>query len=510
MSAAAPAGGGDEASGPADTGVSPNPGVFRDAGLLADTGVLAELRQVLEDLQEQPTVRTGDSPAGSAPPSGHPLSLTSPPMPDDPIADLHHAIGERHRQFRSRLEAAASEGDSPPSPASPQGPASPESTVQLPVSPLWPTLEPSHPVWSPPSAPASALRPMTGTDFIEAWKQTSHSVATRPRRRASQAGDGSAAALSDGGSPDGTAVASAKLTGAARLPVYRLFASVGGLLTVLGGLTILFVGFQLVGTNWVAARSQQAMRRDFARLLAGRTTVGGVVRGSPSPAVAAPVPGGAVAVLRIPRIGVDKVVVEGTTTGDLMKGPGHYGGTPLPGQAGNVAIAGHRTTYGAPFFHLDQIRPGDEIIATTPSGTWHYRVSSRPQAVSPTDTAVLDPTHDNRLTLTTCTPAFSASQRLIVVAELDPGEPPLPAPTPPAGAAPLIADGASSVALSGDVHAWPSALLWAMVALAAAWAAREWGRRWHRLPIYLLTAPFVALVLFACFENVNRLLPANL
>jgi sortase A len=303
--------------------------------------------------------------------------------------------------------------------------------------------------------------------------------------------------------PPPEAIAHDEALASARLPLYRFFASIFGLVEVVGAITILFVGFQLIGTNWAAARSQHALRRDFARRLSAQPPVG--VAGA-----AALVPGGAVAVIRIPRIGVNEVVVEGTSVADLMKGPGHYPGTALPGQAGNAAIAGHRTTYGAPFFHLDQVVPGDDIQVTTLSGSFHYRVSSKPRAVVPSDTAVLNPTHDNRLTLTTCTPAFSASHRLVVVAELDPGEPPLPAPPSLVGGTQIgpVPDG--SVGLSGDVHAWPSALLWGMVVIAAGWAAREWGRRWHRVPVYLLASPFVALFLFAFFENVNRLLPANL
>ncbi|MGH9182127.1 MAG: sortase, partial [Acidimicrobiales bacterium] len=75
--------------------------------------------------------------------------------------------------------------------------------------------------------------------------------------------------------------------------------------------------------------------------------------------------GDALTRIKIPRIGVDVVVVEGTTASALRAGAGHYVGTPLPGEEGNVAIAGHRTTYGAPFFNLDQLAAGDDILVTT-------------------------------------------------------------------------------------------------------------------------------------------------
>ena len=109
--------------------------------------------------------------------------------------------------------------------------------------------------------------------------------------------------------------------------------------------------------------------------------------------------------LQIPAIGVDQFVVSGTDATELSKGPGHYVGTAVPGQAGNVAIAGHRTTNGAPFNRLGQLVRGDRIILTTTSGEHlTYVVSGTPQAVSPSDVAVLNYFGDNRITLTTCTP----------------------------------------------------------------------------------------------------------
>ena len=129
--------------------------------------------------------------------------------------------------------------------------------------------------------------------------------------------------------------------------------------------------------------------------------------------------GKVVAEIQIPAIGVDQYVVEGTTESDLSKGPGHYIGTAMPGQAGNVAIAGHRTTYGAPFNGLGRLVPGDRIILTTTFGqSLTYVVSGTPQAVSPSDVGVLNYFGDNRITLTTCNPEFSSTQRLVVVGKL--------------------------------------------------------------------------------------------
>jgi len=129
-------------------------------------------------------------------------------------------------------------------------------------------------------------------------------------------------------------------------------------------------------------------------------------------------PGGALEHLVIPVIGVDRYVVQGVAEADLQMGPGHYPGTPLPGQAGNVGIAGHRTTFGAPFFRLNEVHSGDLVYLTDTLGTtWVYRVVSQ-IVVAPSDVAVLDPTRAPELTLTTCNPRFEATSRLVVRAVL--------------------------------------------------------------------------------------------
>ncbi len=122
--------------------------------------------------------------------------------------------------------------------------------------------------------------------------------------------------------------------------------------------------------------------------------------------------------LMIPSLDVDVVVVEGTTLSALRAGAGHYRDTPLPCEAGNVAIAGHRTTYGRPFHNIDRLKPGDTIILETPVGTCTYSVKKDPFIVEPTDFSVLDATPNGTLTLTTCHPKNSDAQRLIVQADL--------------------------------------------------------------------------------------------
>ncbi len=123
--------------------------------------------------------------------------------------------------------------------------------------------------------------------------------------------------------------------------------------------------------------------------------------------------------IKIPRIGLDVIVVEGTTASALRAGAGHYPSTPLPCEVGNVGIAGHRTTYGHPFHDLDLLQPGDRITLETPIGTCTYELREPWKVVKPTDTGVVDNTPgEARLTLTTCHPKGSARQRLVVTATM--------------------------------------------------------------------------------------------
>lgn len=121
--------------------------------------------------------------------------------------------------------------------------------------------------------------------------------------------------------------------------------------------------------------------------------------------------------IRIPKIGLDTVVVQGTTQSALRAGAGHYVNTPLPCEGGNVAIAGHRVTFGHPFNRLAELAPGDEIFLDTPVGGCTYRVTTAPFPVDPSDVSVVGDTKDPELTLTTCHPEHSARQRLVLRAK---------------------------------------------------------------------------------------------
>ena len=126
--------------------------------------------------------------------------------------------------------------------------------------------------------------------------------------------------------------------------------------------------------------------------------------------------GEAIGRIRAPAMdGLDIVVVQGTDTASLEKGPGHYPETPFPGQGGTVGIAGHRTTYLAPFRHIDSIKRGDRIVLEMPYATIYYRVQ-KTEIVDPTDVGVVKYVGYERLVLSSCHPVYSAAQRFIVFA----------------------------------------------------------------------------------------------
>ncbi len=191
-----------------------------------------------------------------------------------------------------------------------------------------------------------------------------------------------------------------------------------------------YVGWQLFGTDLITARVQAAAEEDleqtFQESRRSLPTVLEVTRepeGGEEPVVVQlqpedyPAEGTGFGTIRIPKIGLDVVVFEGVTRETLRQGPGHMPGTALPGQAGNAVMSGHRTTYGRPFFDLDLLEPGDVIEVETAIGVHTYEVRES-FVVQPTDVWVTDNRDGAWLTLTTCSPKYSARERLIIVAEL--------------------------------------------------------------------------------------------
>jgi sortase A len=203
-----------------------------------------------------------------------------------------------------------------------------------------------------------------------------------------------------------------------------LVRGVGQLLVTIGVLIMLFIGYELWGTSIATHAAQHRLAEQLQRQW--QSAGGGGTR-----AVAAPLHlrnGQPFAVLTVPRLGdhYREVLVEGVDTEDLREGAGHYPGSALPGQVGNFAVAGHRTTYGAPFGNIDRLRPRDTIDVHVAHVVYEYSVTGS-EIVRPENVGVVAPVPDHpgqsptqrMLTLTTCNPKYSAQQRLIVHAVLE-------------------------------------------------------------------------------------------
>jgi sortase A len=128
--------------------------------------------------------------------------------------------------------------------------------------------------------------------------------------------------------------------------------------------------------------------------------------------------GEAIGRMRVPAIDADYVLVEGTDTGTLQRGPGHYPDTRYPGQGGTAGVAGHRTTYLAPFRHVDEIAEGDEVILEMPYATFVYEVEGS-RVVEPTQVGIVRNVGYERVVLTACHPLYSAAKRFAVFARLE-------------------------------------------------------------------------------------------
>lgn len=193
----------------------------------------------------------------------------------------------------------------------------------------------------------------------------------------------------------------------------RMVRTVGEVLVTLGVVVLLLVVYELWITGIFAAHTQEVLHRDLQ-----------IAWAAPQQPPLAQVPiGDGIAILRIPKFGphFDPVIVQGVTTAALERGPGHYPGTAPPGGVGDFVVSGHRTTWGHWFFNLDQLHPGDAVVVQTRTTWFVYQVTST-EIVAPTDLASIAPVPDHpdavptkaMLTLTTCNPRYSASQRLIV------------------------------------------------------------------------------------------------
>ncbi|MEX1217032.1 MAG: class E sortase [Acidimicrobiales bacterium] len=324
--------------------------------------------------------------------------------------------------------------------------------------------------------------------------------------------------------------------------------AIGRLMMRVGVVILLFVAFQLWGTGLSTARAQDKLTKEFD------TQIAEFAENSPTPSTTAPevaptkqsaatappnqpVPqlGDPIARLTMKAIDSDFIIVQGVDLKWLQEGPGHFPQTPLPGQPGNAAIAGHRTTYQAPFNRIDELVPGDTITVATLQGTFTYIVDAQSdpkdgartgyKIISPNDMSILDQeSGTNRLTLMACHPKFSAAQRIVVTATLDSN----PAPATPIPTYEGVTSDASLDALAGgDSSAWPGAILWSLLTAAAWfgvwWLARFWTpslqrtnaapvsglKDWRFLATYAIGTPVVLVLMFIDFTTITRLLPAS-
>lgn len=333
---------------------------------------------------------------------------------------------------------------------------------------------------------------------------------------------------------------------------------IGRAMITLGLILLLFVGYQLWGTNVFEKLNQDNLRSEFAQKVNSNRvgldddgnpidptiTTGGNDNGeNGNPNVVGPAPeltddvvrGEPIAEINIPRIDVSRIVVSGTDKRTLQKGPGHYPNTPLPGQFGNSAIAGHRTTYGSPFARLDELQVGDKIELKTSRGTFVYEVNAPHTIVRPDQVDVINPTVDPSdptgktflptLTLTTCHPRYSAAQRLVVTASLVGGT-----ATEPVqllnenGELPSVIDlgneddsfdtegfGDKNILVAMAMASFQLPLLWWLLLLIT--VGSIWWycyRRFHNWRVWIIGALPFAIVMLVYFVNLERALPSNI
>lgn len=293
---------------------------------------------------------------------------------------------------------------------------------------------------------------------------------------------------------------------------------IGRVLLVSGLVILAFAGYRVWGTGIRQHADQRDLQKKFEETVTRS-------RNFSSQVPALPLVGDAIGRISIPIIDVNAWLVAGAKLEQLERGPGVFAGSPLPGQLGNVAIAGHRESYGGPFEHLDMLQKGDEVVFTTQQGTFTYRVTGS-RVVSANEVSVIRTDDPSRaiLTLVTCHPKWTSKDRLIVRGELVSVRSPLRA-TPVAvveGTTPTV-DGVS-VDTVGDSPGWfhePSNIvpttLWAAACVLLCAAARRLSRPWGLRDVRALARntavwgawlPLFAVSLFFAFESVSGLLPA--
>ncbi len=259
-------------------------------------------------------------------------------------------------------------------------------------------------------------------------------------------------------------------------------------LTTVGVVLLAFLGFVLVGSKVQASRDQDLLYDEISGRLADATApVSGVIpAGTP------------IGVLEIPRLGLRQVLLQGSSSEETVHGPGLKSDTTFPGQAGHSLVVGRRTTFGAPFRHLDRLAVGDRIVVTTGLGRSVFRVDLVRRSDDPASTIGVA---GSRLSLVTSDPAFTPTRQLIVSAALV-GEPAAAATTPVArdGERP----GQHTLDRAVDV------LLWTQLLLLVVWGSTRLALRFGRRAVWIGAVPVLLAVGWHVFEGVALLLPNNL
>ncbi len=360
------------------------------------------------------------------------------------------------------------------------------------------------------------------------------------------------------------------------LSLATVLSGIGRTLITAGILILLFVAYQLWGTGLYTAQQQDKLKsafevaqERFTKTTSSTTTTTTTTTSAiadpnttsstsqppltdVAPPPEPPADGQPLAQIRVPKIDVNWTVVQGTSVADLRKGPGHYDKTPMPGQLGNAAIAGHRTTYGAPFNRMDELVPGDEIrVETLWGGNYLYRVTGLTETngfvqdvfgakranldtigngvfpVSPKDIDILWPYQRAdaapatpplaTLTLSTCHPEYTARQRLIVTAVLVTEESDAPVAAPTNTSQEDLATQIKETATLDEVSASNEfdgernlAIIWGTAAAVVGllwWFIFHKRKKWYT---WILGAIPFLLVLFVCYVHIERMLPSSI
>jgi sortase A len=261
---------------------------------------------------------------------------------------------------------------------------------------------------------------------------------------------------------------------------------------------LLFAFFQYSVGGVTERRSQRSLRGAFDDILRSGVPSGMgkdgrlhlIRNGSP------------VALLELPDLGVHAMVVEGTDGNQLKRGPGHLRSSLLPGEPGHAVIVGRRTTYGAPFKHLNLLRAGDRIVATTPYGRFVFRVRSV-RKLDPGKADNLQTSKNGLLSLATSDPPYAPHGALVVDSELT-GDP-TSFPNRPLASGPP-----GSVDFTGDESTLPGVTFFGILLFGAIYGAQTLYRRWRAWPTYLLTTPVIMVLLFLWMEGLITIMPSTL